>query len=365
LKDTSAQVRRAGIRASESLNDPALQSDVAALAKDSDPSVVIQVCLTAKLMKWKDYADLINRAALTTPSKGVKEIAAQALTNSSEFPRELSGGQKDVMNRGQATYQELCFTCHGLDGRGTSVEGLPPGVTLAPALAGAKVVLGHRDGLIRALLHGVTGPVGGKTYPGQMIPMANNSDEWIADVLSYVRNRFGNSATFIEAKDVARVRKETQARTTPWTEEEIAATAPVVLTNRKEWKLTTSENAQGLEACLDGNLKTKWSSEKPLANGMWITVELPSEETINGLRISFSERGGHLQRNLKIETSLDGQAWSRPVYNGGAVTALTEIAFGPTKAKFVKITQTGNGDKHTTWNLHELDITKATPAAVQ
>lgn len=361
LKDASPQVRRAGIRASESLSDPALQNDVAALGKDSDPSVVIQVCLTAKLMKWKDYADFINRAALTTPSKGVKEIAAQALTNSAEFPRELSGTQKDSMNRGQATYQELCFTCHGLDGRGTSVEGLPPGVTLAPPLAGAKVVLGHRDGLIRALLHGVTGPVGGKTYQGQMIPMGNNSDEWVADVLSYVRNRFGNSGTFIEAKDVARVRKETQSRTTPWTEEEIAATAPPVLKNRPEWKLTTSENAKGLEACLDGNLKTKWSSDKPLANGMWIAIELPAEETVNGLRLSFSERGGYLVRNLRVETSLDGQTWSKPVYNGGAVTNLTEIAFAPTKAKFVKITQTGAGDKRTPWNLHELDVTTPSP----
>ncbi|EDY20490.1 coagulation factor 5/8 type domain protein [Chthoniobacter flavus Ellin428] len=362
LKDASPQVRRAGIRASESLNDPALQPDVAALAKDSDPSVVIQVCLTAKLMKWKDYADFINRAAMTTPSKGVKEIATQALTNSSEFPRELSGTQKEIMNRGQATYQELCFTCHGLDGRGMSAEGMPPGTTLAPPLANARVVLGHRDGLIRALLHGVTGPVGGKTYQGQMISMATNSDEWIADVLSYIRNRFGNSVTFIEAKDVARVRKETQSRTTPWTEEEIAATAPSVLKNRPEWKLTTSENARGLEAIVDGNLKTKWSSEKPLANGMWISVELPSEETINGLRLAFGEHGGYLSRNVRVETSLDGQTWSKPVYNGTAVTNLTEIAFNPTKAKFIKITQTGGGDKRTPWNLHELDVT--TPSAL-
>ncbi|MEP6671081.1 MAG: PVC-type heme-binding CxxCH protein [Chthoniobacter sp.] len=363
LKDASPQVRRAGIRASESLTDPALQNDVVALAKDGDPSVIIQVCLTAKLMKWKDQANIINRAALGTPSKGVKEIASQALIGGAEFPRELNGSQKDSMARGQAVYQELCFTCHGLDGKGASVEGLPPGMTLAPPLAEAKVVLGHRDGLIRALLHGVTGPVKGKTYPGQMIPMANNSDEWIADILSYVRNRFGNTATFIEAKDVARVRKETAARTTPWTEEEIAATAPPLLTNRQEWKLTTSEKADGLANCIDGDMKSKWSSEKPLANGMWVTIELPAEETINGLRLNFSEHGSFLARNLRVETSPDGHAWSKPVYNGGAVTGLTEIAFGPTKAKFVKLTQTGSGDKKTPWNIHELDITTPSPAA--
>ena len=37
-----------------------------------------QALLTAKQMKWKDYAKLINTAALSTPSKGVKELAAQS-----------------------------------------------------------------------------------------------------------------------------------------------------------------------------------------------------------------------------------------------------------------------------------------------
>jgi glucose/arabinose dehydrogenase/mono/diheme cytochrome c family protein len=357
LKDASPQVRRAGIRASESLTDEKLQQDVMALAKDSDPSVVIQVCLTAKLMKWKDHAKFVNLAALGTPSKGVKDIATQILTNSSEFPRELGGSQKESMHRGQAIYQELCFTCHGLDGKGTAIDG-PTGPTLlAPPLSGSKVVMGHRDGLILALLHGVTGPVNGKTYQAQMIPMANNNDEWISDVLSYVRNRFGNAGTFIETKDVARVRKDFQARTVPMTEEEIFASAPPVLTNRKEWKLTTSEKADGLSGCVDGDPKSKWASDRPLNNGMWLTVELPSEASINGLRFAFSERGGYLARNLRVETSSDGKAWSKPVYNGGAPTNLTEIAFSPTKAKFIKITQTGNGDKRTPWNIHELDVT--------
>ncbi len=356
LKDPSPQVRRAGIRASESIMTAALQTEVMALTRDSDPSVVIQACLTARLLKWKDHARLVNMAALGSPSKGVKEMASQILTNSSEFPRELGGAQKVVMHRGQAIYQELCFTCHGLDGRGTELEGLPAGTTLAPALSGSKVVLGHRDGLIRALLHGVTGPVNGKTYQAQMIPMANNSDEWIADVLSYVRNRFGNAATFIEARDVARVRKGTTDRTAPWTEAELRATAPPVLANRKDWKLTTSEKADGLSGCIDGDPKSRWSSDKPLSNGMWLTIELPAEASISGLRLAFSERGGFLSRGLRVETSADGRTWSKPAYNGGAITGLTEVAFSPVKAKFVKVTQTGGGDKRTPWNIHELDL---------
>lgn len=356
LKDASPQVRRAGIRASESLNDAALNTDVAALATDSDPSVAIQVCLTAKLMKWNNYAKVVNMAALGTTSKGVKEMASKILTNRTELPKELSGSQRDSMTRGEAIYQELCFTCHGLDGRGTSVDGPTPNSFLAPALADSKTVLGHRDGLIRALLHGVTGPVNGKTFQGQMIPMADNNDAWVADVLSYVRGSFGNSATFIEPKDVARVRKETESRKTPWTEAEIRATAPSLLNNRKDWVLTTSEKPDGLAGCVDGDIKSRWSSDKPLANGMWVTVELPVETAITGLRLAFSTGGGFLPRNLRVETSLDGKTWDKPIYNGSAVTALTEIGFGSTKTKFIKLTQTGGGDKRAPWTIHELDI---------
>ena len=77
------------------------------------------------------------------------------------------------------------------------------------------------------LLRGLTGPVNGKTYVTQMIPMASNSNNWIAAVLSYVRNSFGNEAPFIKAADVARVRASTSERHGPPTIEEVRTFAPV------------------------------------------------------------------------------------------------------------------------------------------
>ena len=38
----------------------------------------------------------------------------------------------------------------------------------------------------------MSGPVGGKTYDAQMVPMGMNDDEWIAAVASYVRNSAGH-----------------------------------------------------------------------------------------------------------------------------------------------------------------------------
>jgi mono/diheme cytochrome c family protein len=121
----------------------------------------------------------------------------------------------------------MWFACHGLEGTGVPAAGAPPGTSLAPPLAGAKLVLGNHDQSIMVLLHGLTGPVDGKTYPiTQMIPMATNSDQWIAAVLSYVRVSFGNQAPFITTADVTRVRATTANITAPPTVEQIEAFAP-------------------------------------------------------------------------------------------------------------------------------------------
>ena len=44
------------------------------------------------------------------------------------------------------------------------MAGAPAGTLLAPPLAGSPRVQGHRDYVIKTLLHGLTGPVAGKTF---------------------------------------------------------------------------------------------------------------------------------------------------------------------------------------------------------
>ena len=89
---------------------------------------------------------------------------------------------------------------------------------LAPALAGAGLVNGEKDRLIKVLLHGLTGPIEGKTYLGQvMVPMAQESDDWIAEVLTEIRRSWGNSAEMITPVEVAKVRAATRAFKGPYT----------------------------------------------------------------------------------------------------------------------------------------------------
>ncbi len=361
LKDTTASVRHAAIRASETLmlaGDESLVADIKAMAKDGDPTVAIQALLTAKLMKWKDVNAFLNTAALTNQSKGVKTMAAQILTNRTEFNRSFNGGEKALLTQGQAIFQELCYTCHGLDGKGMTIEGAGPNITLAASLSNSPVVLGHRDGLIRALLHGVTGPVGGKTFQAQMIAMANNDDQWIASVLSYVRNSFGNSAGCISKEDVARVRIDTTGRTItqPWTEPELLAAGPPVLKNSAEWKLTASDKQDQLSCLIDGKTNTTWKTDRTINDKMWISIELPTATKVSGVTI-HSNSSNELTRNLRIETSSDGSHWAK-AFNGPASCTISDLTFKPVNAKFVRISSATRGDpkKKIPWTINELTL---------
>ncbi len=100
--------------------------------------------------------------------------------------------QVAALERGNTTYNEICFSCHGDDGRGTPTPGGGAGSTLAPSLVGSDRVNAHRDYVIKAILHGLSGPIDGRSYPQVMPANGANRDEWVADVASFIRNGFGN-----------------------------------------------------------------------------------------------------------------------------------------------------------------------------
>jgi nitrite reductase (NO-forming) len=78
------------------------------------------------------------------------------------------------------------------------------------------------------VLHGFTGPItlNGKPFasPAPLMPPqgAALSDTQIADVLTYVRNSFGNKAGAVTPEQVAAIREAEKARSAMWTEAEIS-----------------------------------------------------------------------------------------------------------------------------------------------
>jgi mono/diheme cytochrome c family protein len=140
-----------------------------------------------------------------------KRIEAEKLMNEAE---------QKIISEGAKNYKTYCAACHGMDGKGIS---LGKDELIAPMLANNKTVNDRNpQKLIKILLRGLTGPIDGKSYAANLMPsIAENDDAYIASVLSYIRNDFGNKARVIKEEDVARVRKATEDRTLPYTKEEL------------------------------------------------------------------------------------------------------------------------------------------------
>ena len=365
LTDANPQLRQHGLRAGESLvraGDKSLIDDFMKLGADKDSSVVLQSIMTAKLLgsndvkAWADSSRFMQKTLLTSTSKGVKELGAIILTgNEQAGGRDYSGDENKLLVKGQEIYRELCFACHGYDGKGMAIDGPKPGMTIAPPLGGSKTVRGHRDGVVRAILNGMSGPIGGKTYDAQMVPMAMNNDEWIASVASYVRNSFGNKGAVITAKDVARIREEVKGITAPWTNETLAAALPKLVPASKDWKVSASDQSETAQNGCDADGKTRWETKADQKKGMWYQIEFPTAAKLSGIRMDVGSRPSAFPKNYKVEGSLDGKKWFA-LSNTHGLYATSEAYFNEAKqTKFLKVTLT-DATKGQPWAIQEFQL---------
>lgn len=98
---------------------------------------------------------------------------------------------------GAELYNEYCSTCHNNSGSGY------PGVT--PALAGNPTVNAKNPGsVIRVVLEGLESPISGPGHTQRLMPgygwQLNN--EQVANLLTFMRNRWGNNADPVSASEV-------------------------------------------------------------------------------------------------------------------------------------------------------------------
>ena len=376
MKDPNPRMRVQAIRASESLykaGDQSFADDYRAMTKDADPKVVIQAMLTVNVLNLPDARALIPAAKTASHAKGVVLIADHLLAPPAAGPRRRPGtltpDEEKRLDAGEDVFNSVCASCHGPDGMGRALAGGAPGEMMAPPLAGSPRVQGHRDYIIKVLLGGLTGPVGGRTYADVMAPLGStSSDDWVAGVASFVRSSFGNSGDLVTPADVARVRASMKTRKTPWTEGELDASLPRLI-DPHGWTLTAShatENASGA-ATLRG-----WSSGAPQTAGMWLTVELPQLVSVTELQFDSAQvlvqgRGGNAgataavgyPRGYSVQVSTDGRTWSKPVATGEGSGRHTTITFAPTRAKYVRITQTATVAGAPEWSVSNLRIYQA------
>ena len=121
--------------------------------------------------------------------------------NNETQPVKKKETSKDMSNHpGKTVYNQHCLPCHQTEANGV------PG--MYPPLTGTRMVQGDKEELIGIVLFGLEGEieVKGEIYNTIMAPLPYLSNREVADVLTYVRQSFGNDASEITPDEVARVR---------------------------------------------------------------------------------------------------------------------------------------------------------------
>ncbi len=109
---------------------------------------------------------------------------------------------KASIDRGQKIYFKVCLSCHMLDGGGVP--------HMNPPLSQSSYVLGDKAKIIYIILHGLETrePIDDEYYSNNMAAHTDLNNQQIADVLTYVRNSFGNKASAVSVAEVKAVRSK-------------------------------------------------------------------------------------------------------------------------------------------------------------
>jgi nitrite reductase (NO-forming) len=117
--------------------------------------------------------------------------------------RGLEKGTLDIKTQiaaGEMLFKGTCSVCHQPNG-----SGLP---NVFPPLAKSDYLMANKQRSIEVVLQGLSGPVtvNGKQYNSVMPPMSQLRDDEVANILTYVRNAWGNQGDQVTAPEVTATR---------------------------------------------------------------------------------------------------------------------------------------------------------------
>ena len=222
----------------------------------------------------------------------------------------------------------------------------------------------------------MTGPLDGKTYRDVMVPMGGHRRVGRGDRVVRPQQLRQHRRPGDAGRRRARARRDRRRARRRGRCPELEASLPRPL-DAQQWKLTASHSA---ETAAGAATLRGWTSGVPQAPGMWFPVELPQPATVTELQFESSEpdaavaaaaaaepapsrrrRSSDTLAATRCEVSMDGKTWSKPVADGKGSGPRTTIAFAPTRAKFVRITQTDTTPDAPAWSIRNLRIYEAPP----
>ncbi|MEO7098888.1 MAG: copper-containing nitrite reductase [Luteolibacter sp.] len=149
----------------------------------------------------KEVDEVYIGSAVNNQESKIVELEKQRKDAITADPKIAGLSKEIMMEKGKRVYSQTCFACHQMTGEGM------PGVF--PPQAKSDFLMADKERSIRAVVKGLSGPikVNDKDYNGVMPPVILN-DEQVAQVLTYVRNSWGNEGEMVTTDEVRKVRSE-------------------------------------------------------------------------------------------------------------------------------------------------------------
>jgi mono/diheme cytochrome c family protein len=148
-------------------------------------------------------SEVVERSTSEMNDNDLKAIAVYLKDQpaANEPPQQIVAANDPAMRTGAGLYQSNCVGCHGWDGKGEKL--------IFPPLAGnAVLVQPSAESLIRVVLAGAQAVAtkAAPTEPSMPSFAWKLNDRQLADLLTYVRNSWGNQADAVSGADVAKAR---------------------------------------------------------------------------------------------------------------------------------------------------------------
>ena len=369
FKDPDPRVRATAVRVSEALFKAGdatvvgeLLAEYRALSKDKDIEVVVQVLNSLRYSKDPAVKQLILDIGAKHPYNEAITATAQ---QSNRFDPEKPSGFNPTLDpvamalakQGREHFTQLCFACHGVDGKGVVSS---DGMRMGPPLAGSPRVLGTKEAVTRIVLHGLMGDLDGKAYTGFMLPMKGNDDQWVAEVLTYVRTAFGNTASAVTAVEVAAIRADSKDRAAPFTMPELAPWMPLSKEVMATWTISASKNSDKGRLATDGSTVTRWDTGGKQEAGQWFQIDLGKPWQLTRVTFDCQASAGDWPRGWELTVSDDGTTWSKPLAKGEsqkiAVPVIDIKLPATTTARYLRLTQTLSGVSGNFWSINEVAV---------
>ncbi|MBS7544876.1 c-type cytochrome [Ancylobacter oerskovii] len=152
-------------------------------------------------------AEVVEKSSSQWTDADLKAVATylKSLDGSPTAPPAPLAASDPRMVAGRAIYEDRCSGCHV--GKGEGIAGLFPKLAAAPLVNNADPA-----SLIRVVLAGSRAGATDARPTGPSMPAFawNLKDEDVANLLTYVRNSWGNAAPPVAAGEVAKLRSELQ-----------------------------------------------------------------------------------------------------------------------------------------------------------